>query len=539
MSTGNGNGGTAHENAAANDTGTRRPNIVLIMADQLRADHVGFGGNRVVRTPNLDAIAETGMRFDRAHVANPICMPNRASLLTSRMPSAHGTRFNGISLDPDSGTFVRNLRESGYRTMLVGKAHFQNIGNNPAFASKFTSEDPKIPGIDRNREQGWDRWENIERHHEEWVEIPPDFYGFDHVELAIDHADYAGGHYEHWLRDRGFDPENRGVAHSKQSYPGWNQVYQPDMPEEYYPTAWVAERSVNMINEAVAEDEPFFIQCSFPDPHHPFSPPGRFYDMYDPDDIPLPPTFHDPHEHSWKRTRNLISHRGEQRGGPMATFAPTEEQFREAAAREYGAISFIDEAVGTITRSLHQAGVAEETIIVVTSDHGDMFGDHGLLLKMGMHYEGCVRVPLVFSGPGIPSGSSSSLVSSLDLAPTILDLAGVEPFQGMQGASLSKMFDDPAASVRETVYIEEDQMFDAFRVGRPTQMRTAITDGARITILHGSDDGELYDHREDPYEMHNRWHDPAYGELKTRMLLCLAQAQLDHTDRTLRPTAMA
>ncbi|WP_182348939.1 sulfatase [Tomitella gaofuii] len=530
MSTGNTNAGSE---------GARRPNIVLIMADQLRADHLGFGGNAVVRTPHLDAIAARGARFDRAHVANPVCMPNRASLLTSRVPSAHGTRFNGIPLDPDANTFVRALRGDGYRTMLVGKAHFQNIGNNREFAARITADDPVSPGVDRRREPGWDRWEDIDLHREQWVDIPPDFYGFDRVELAIDHADYAGGHYEHWLRERGFDPARRGVEHAKQAYAGWDQVYQPDMPEDCYPTAWVGSRSAEMISEAAADDAPFFIQCSFPDPHHPFSPPGRYYDMYDPADIPLPATFHDTHEHSWKRLRNLVAHRGEQRGSVMAPFAPTAEQFREAAAREYGAISFIDEAVGVIVRSLEDAGVLENTVIVVTSDHGDMFGDHGLMLKLGMHYEGCVRVPMVFAGPGIAAGASGSLVSSLDLGPTVLELAGTPLFQGMQGTPLTTLFADPRATVRDAVYIEEDQMFDVFRVGRPMQMRTAISDDARITVLHGSDDGELYDHAEDPDEMHNRWHDPGYAGLKTRMLQTLMQAQLDHTDATLRPTAMA
>ncbi|EGD54181.1 sulfatase family protein [Gordonia neofelifaecis] len=517
----------------------RRPNVVLIMADQLRADHVGFGGNTVVRTPNLDRIAERGARFDRAYVANPICMPNRASLLTSRVPSAHGTRFNGIPVDPDANTFVRQLRAGGYRTMLVGKAHFQNLGNRPDFAAQLTAGDLPTPGIDRRREPGWDRWEDVDLHSRELVEMPADYYGFDRVELALDHADYAGGHYEHWLRARGFDPANRGVEHAKQVYAGWDQVYQPEMPEDCYPTAWVGERSAAMIAEAAADDAPFFIQCSFPDPHHPFSPPGRFYDMYDPDDIPLPDTFDDPHTDSWQRIRDMVAHRGEQRGSSMSAFAPSAEQFREAAAREYGAITFIDEAVGAIVEALESAGVLDDTVVVVTSDHGDMFGDHGLMLKMGLHYDGCVRVPLVFSGPGVAPSASRSLVSSLDVGPTILDLADVEQFQGMQGIGLTGLFDDSDRRVRSAVYIEEDQMFDAFRVGRPTQMRTAITADARITVLHGSDDGELYDLAQDPDEMHNRWHDPAFAELKARMLMTLMQAQMEHTDTTLRPTAMA
>ncbi|MCD2262876.1 sulfatase-like hydrolase/transferase [Dietzia aurantiaca] len=517
----------------------RRPNFVLIMADQLRADHLGFGGNAVVKTPNLDTLAARGTEFTRTYVANPICMPNRASLLTSRVPSAHGTRFNGISLDQDANTFVRALRAAGYRTSLVGKAHLQNYGNAPEFARAITANGPSSPGVEPRRAPGWDRWENQELHSEGLVDMPEDYYGFDHVELAIDHADYSGGHYEHWLRAQGFDPAKRTVEHAAQRYDGWDQVYQPAMPEELYPTSWVGTRSVEAITTAAESGEPFFLQCSFPDPHHPFAPPGRFYDMYDPAEIPLPETFYDSHEGSSKRIRNMINHRGEQRGGEMAPFAPSEEQFRQAAAKEYGAISFIDEMVGKVVQSLSEAGVLDNTVIIVTSDHGDMFGDHGLLLKMGLHYEGCVRVPLTFTGPGVGASSSNGLTSSLDIGPTILDLAGVPGYTGIQGHSLVPALTDPGHRVRDALYIEEDQMFDAFRLGIPTQLRTAITDDARVTVLHGSDDGELFDLRNDRNEMHNLWNDPEYADLKSRMLFRLLQAQLDHTDTVLRPTAMA
>lgn len=509
------------------------------MADQLRADHLGFAGNEVVRTPHIDALAARGVRYTRAHVANPICMPNRASLLTSRVPSAHGTRYNGISLDPDANTFVRVLRGAGYRTILVGKSHVQNFGNAPEFARAMTADDPPLPGIDRRREPGWDRFEDAELHRGEEVVMPPDFYGFDQVELAIDHADYPGGHYEHWLRAQGYDPAERGVAHAAQRYDGWDQVYQPAMPEHLYPTAWVGRRSAEMIGEAARDGAPFFLQCSFPDPHHPFAPPGRYYEMYDPDSIPLPATFYDPHEGSSKRLRHIVANRGEQRGGEMAPFSPSEEQFRQAAAKEYGAITFIDEAVGQVVAALEEAGVADNTIVIVTSDHGDMFGDHGLMLKMGLHYAGCVRVPLTVTGPGIDAAERDTLVSSLDIGPTVLDLTGLDGYRGMQGTTLTPTFTDPGHAVRETVYIEEDQMFDAFRLGQETRMRTAITADARLTVLHGSDDGELFDLREDPDELYNRWHDPDYAALKSEMLTRLLQAQLDHVDTVLAPTAMA
>lgn len=515
-----------------------RPNIVLIMADQLRADHVGFGGNEVVRTPNLDSVAAQGTRFDRAYVANPICMPNRASILTSRVPSSHGTRYNGIALDPDARTFVGALRGAGYRTMLVGKAHFQNIGHQPEIAAQARSGSSAEDCVERVRADGWDRWEDLALHRRGRVDMPADYYGFDQVEVAIDHADYCGGHYEHWLREQGFDPAVRGVAHAGETSGQWDQVYRPAMPAAVYPTAWVGRRSAEVIRAAARGGEPFFLQCSFPDPHHPFAPPGEYYDMYSPDEVPLPATFDDPHRRSMPHVRSKAKHRGSQRG-PMSPFAPTEKQYREAAAKEYGAITFIDDAVGTVLAALDESGVRENTIVVVTSDHGDMFGDHGLMLKAGLHYEGCVRVPLVISAPGRAAGAATALVSSLDIGPTLLDLVGVEGYAGVHGTSLVGVMADTSATVRDGVYIEEDQMFELLPGCGPLQMRTLVTDEGRITVYRGSPDGELFLFADDPGELVNRWHDPTCVDARSRLLAALVDAQMTHTDRSRRATAMA
>ncbi|WP_430335413.1 sulfatase family protein [Rhodococcus sp. ACT016] len=524
-------------NVADNDPGM--PNIVLIIADQLRADHVGFGGNEVVRTGNMDSVAARGTRFDRAYVANPICMPNRASMLTSRVPSSHGTRYNGIALDPDANTFVRSLRSSGYRTMLVGKAHFQNIGHQPELAARARAGTPEQDAVEREWRPDWDRWEDLALHRQGWVDVPEDYYGFDHVEFAIDHSDYCGGHYEHWLREQGFDPDRRGGDHATEMSGEWDQIYRPAMPADVYPTAWVGRRSAELIRSAADSGQPFFLQCSFPDPHHPFTPPGEYYDLYSPADVRLPATFDDPHEASMPHIRSKVKHKGSQRG-PMSPFAPTEKQYREAAAKEYGAITFIDDAVGTVLDALTQAGVRDNTIVVITSDHGDMFGDHGLMLKAGLHYEGCVRVPLVISAPdGAAPGVSDALASSLDIGPTLLELAGVEGYAGIHGRSLTGVMEDTGTAVRDRIYIEEDQMFELLPGCGPLQMRTLVDDDGRITVYRGTDDGELFLYADDPGELLNRWHDPEYAEVKSRYLARLVDAQLEHTDMSRRPTAMA
>ncbi len=177
-----------------------RPNVLFVITDQQRADHVGFAGNSVVRTPHLDALAGRGTVFDRCHVANPICTPNRASLLTGRVPSAHGAIFNDRSLPWSANTFVRRLRECGYQTGLIGKAHFQHG------ISRDTVQQSQLPpALSDPYPEGWDRWEDPDRYLEAPLEIPPDFYGFDHTELVLDHGGVASGHQLHWALAKGGD----------------------------------------------------------------------------------------------------------------------------------------------------------------------------------------------------------------------------------------------------------------------------------------------------------------------------------------------
>jgi arylsulfatase A-like enzyme len=300
----------------------------------------------------------------------------------------------------------------------------------------------------------------------------------------------------------------------------------------------VAQRAAEYIERTAGSDEPFFLHCSWPDPHHPFTPPGRYFDMYDPDRIPLPASWHDDHADSPPHYRRMLSFRGSQRF-LMNPFSPTEEQYREAASKEYGLIAMIDDGVGEILAALERTGKAANTIVIFTSDHGDMFGDHSVMLKAGMHYEGCTRVPLLIASPGRPAAACHSLVSSLDLAQTILELAGTPEYHGMQGTSLVPLLDDPTAQVRECVLVEEDEMFDMAGVGQPLRMRTLITEQARLSITQGSDHGELFDLERDPLELANLYAKPEGKALRADMSERLSQQLMTYADESPRPTAMA
>lgn len=501
-----------HQTDRRDDTGrpARRPNILWIIADQLRADHLGFGGNPIVRTPHLDRLAARGTVFDNAWVANPICMPNRCSMLTGRMPSAHGVIFNDRSLAPGSNTVARVLDEAGYRTALIGKSHLQH-----GLSRNVVRDQQAAPTQTTPWPAGWDTLEDPERYLNGVPEID-DFYGFRHVSFAIGHGDAVAGHHYAWAVARGADPaqlrrEWGPGADALARYAGWWQVYQPTLPEAFHSTTFVTEQSIDWLG-AIAnsrrggDDAPFFLQCSFPDPHHPFTPPGRWWHAYRPADMPVPSTFDDPLTHApahVRRIRAIAPSRN-----PVQMFGATRELVQHAMAAEFGLIEMMDAGIGRVLTALRQLGLEEDTIVVFTSDHGDMFGDHGLMLKATLHYQGCLRVPLVFARPGGPPARTNALASSLDLAQTFIELAGAQPFADMQGVSLAPVLADPAARVRDHVYVEEDMPLALHGSFLPLRSRTLMTERYRLS-RYATGDVELYDRANDPDELHNRALDPA------------------------------
>jgi len=281
-------------------TKSKPPNFLFIITDQHRADHLGCYGNSVVHTPNIDAIAEKGFRWDRFYVANPICMPNRASIMTGRLSSLHGARHNGIALSKDQTTFVELLRDAGYSTGLIGKSHLQSFTGLPATNTFKPDPGKSMPerslrdAFKNNRHSPDYDMEDIRRWKTPLADrIDDHFYGFNHVEIAADHADQASGDYLLWARQQqaNFDQLvglDNAIRDNRINSP---QAWRTSVPEELYSTSWIADRSENWLSAQATSNDPFFLQMSFPDPHHPFTPPGKYWDMYDPDDIELPASF--------------------------------------------------------------------------------------------------------------------------------------------------------------------------------------------------------------------------------------------------------
>ena len=460
-------------------------NVLFFITDQQRADHVGFTGNEILRTPNLDAIAERGMVFDEGWVANPICMPNRSSIMTGRLPSAHGCIFNDRSLDWNANPFVRRFRAAGYRTGLVGKSHLQHGPSRNSVAQVRSSGMLATP----HHLQGWDQLENFENYLDGNEPDIEDFYGFDHVEFALEHGSSVLGHHLNWALNRGGRIEDL-VVPMTEAAPGldrserWWQIYRAPYEPEFHSTTFVAERTIAFIEEAVGQEKPFLAWASFPDPHHPMTPPGAWFDRHNPDDMPVPDSIDDPSDympHHLKEAHRR--HPRDQRfwvqpcgvGGDHAVV-------REAISATYGMIEMIDDAIGRVVSTLDRLGQIEDTIIVFTSDHGDMMGEHGLMLKGYMPFRGTQQIPLLISAPKCLPGRTDSLASSMDLGPTLMDLCGIDAYDGIQGVSLAPILDDPSASVRDHVLIEEDfPDFLASVTSTPSKTRTLVTRDTRYT----------------------------------------------------------
>ncbi len=534
---------------------SKQPNFLLFITDQQRSDHLACAGNRIVRTPHINSIARRGVRFTRFTVASPVCQPNRATLMTGRLPSLHGVRHNGLALSLRATTFVELMRVAGWRTALVGKSHIQNmVGPPPAFRREWGKDGKAAPPPelreamrDDDDPAGYEqefpsRWEDPSHD----MRLP--FYGFEHVELCDGHGDQCHGEYLRWASARHPDPrklmgpENQ-LAGNKMTVP---QAWRTAVPIELYPTTFIAERT-NAILDAWAKSDrskPFMIQCSFNDPHHPFTPPGKYWDMYDPKDMPLPSGYDLGNAKPTPQVARLHAERdnGTRFAKAQAAFAVTEQETKEALALTYGMITMVDDAIGTVLAKLADLGLDGDTIVAFTSDHGDLMGDHQLMLKGSFANHGLVQVPFIWADPalkGRAGTTSDALCGTLDLAATYLDRSGLEPFNGIQGKSLVPAIEGRDAKGHDGVIVE----YGAQRpfMGKPgiMTMRSLVTERWRLTMYRGEEWGELYDLANDPDEKVNLWDDPGHHAVRGEMAERLARAMMDQSESSPLPSATA
>ena len=514
-------------------TSPTRPNFLFIMTDQLRSDWISCAGHPVVKTPNIDALAAKGTRFANFQATSPVCMPNRASFMTGRYPSTHGLRYNGCLLPLDTNCFTDVLAAAGYRTASIGKSHLQPFTVDAPLrdedrTERLIAEARGAPAGNYSQEQPG----SYEGDEPFAFDLP--YFGFQHVDMVTGHGDKCGGHFQQWFRKT--CPDWQAMQDPAKELPHnytCPQAYRTPVPEEFYPTRYVGMQAADWIRAQQDGDAPFFAYVSFPDPHHPFNPPGKYWDMYDPDDfeVELP---YEAHRNPTPPMRWMDDQWQQGNSARTKTTARRlgEQQLREAMALTAGMITMIDDEVGRLIEVLKDTGQYDNTVICFNSDHGDYLGDFSLLLKGAMPFRSVTDVPMIWSDPASREGRvTEALASTIDLSATILDRVGLAPYNGMQGQSFMPVIKG-ADTHHEAVMCEFNDLGARLGFERPARVRGIRTANWRFTLYQGEAWGELYDLAADPRETNNLWDSPDHAGIKAELTLQLAHMLAGQMDES-------
>jgi arylsulfatase A-like enzyme len=496
-------------------------NVLLITTDQQRADTLGAAGNPLGATPRLDALAAQGTRYTAARTQNPLCQPARASILTGTYPSTHGVTCNGVDLPPDAEarSLATLLGSAGYRTALFGKAHF---------ATTF-------PFLPTGKLESLDGSAHVDP---EWR---GPYFGFEHAELVLFGHNLRiaelmgrwnwiygppplGLHYARYLFRDGYES---GVTKLHLMQPeaadaAWDrtQTWRNALPEEEHVTTWIADRACDWLSSV---DTPFFGWVSFTDPHHPMDPPAPWSDRYSPEDaLEVLPAVHADEFATKPPLHEALAHGV--RDAALEWANPgganyTREELARMTAGYYGMVAQLDHAIGRVLDALTARGLADDTLVIVTSDHGEFLGEHQMIFKGPFGYDSLLRVPLVLRGPGIAAGAViDDPVGTIDLAPTILRAGGHRAPEWMEGRPID-------GASREHVLTEND-----FNILASIPMRTLTTRQYKLHHYLAAPFGELYDLVDDPGEIVNRYDDPAYASTRAD-LHALLEEVMNHDVR--------
>lgn len=451
-----------------------RPNILFLMTDQMQGRVLDPG--HVCQTPNFDRLAKRGMRFPRAYTPNAVCSPARASLMTGLLPSTHGVLEVTHCVDDDQCVlrteyphWAQSLEAVGYNTGYFGKWHVERSNDLTQFgwqvdggqASSLYAEKQGKLGGDDRGSFSLERTNNLPE-------------GYDHTLL------YA-------VTDK--PPEERGVGIAT------------DLGLDFL--------------KGQSEDKPWSCFVSVLEPHDPFVAGQAAFDLYDVDAIPLQPNVEN----------DLIGQPNLYRKAGITWLDMDEREKKEAAACYYASITEIDQQFGRLIDHLEETGQFDNTIVILTSDHGELLGSHGLYTKNFGPFEEVYQIPMTITGPGIPEGVvSDARVGLHDLAPTILELLGEETIGGTDSTSFAETLGD-ASGAQGTF----NRGFAEYSGGRYRITQRVIWDGPWKLAWNGFDFDELYNLDDDPYEMRNLIDDHSYEEV-VQSLMHYAWTRVRDTD---------
>nr|WP_239579070.1 sulfatase-like hydrolase/transferase [Microlunatus panaciterrae] len=462
----------------------------MLCTDQQRFSALGAAGNPEIQTPNLDRLAAQGALFENCYVQSPVCAPSRASLMTGRYLHNHGLWANGVALRETEQVVAEPLTAAGYDCGLVGKYHLA------ACADGRTEQPPPGMRVFRWAHDPYPR--SSENAYHRYLQVAhPEIYG----QLSNGTADFD-----------------------------WDSV-----PTQAHYSRWIGDETRRYLTSGRADNQPFFFIANFFDPHHGFGAPAEYLARYHPDSLSVPigsaaelETKPDIYTEASKE-----SYAGHARGFTDYTAA----ELQQVKAAYYAMVSLVDDEVGGILATLEAEGLADDTLVIFTSDHGEMLGDHQLMLKGPMMYDCAVRVPLILRWPGrIQAGRRvDDLVQWIDLTSTFLDLAGAD-LPGAQGQSLLPLATGSGPAVRDWALCEYRNSGHPYD---PPVHTTMLRRGAsKIVVHHGAPSssrarqGELYDLAADPDELVNHWDDPAYAGERQQMTELLLDVLVATEDRS-------
>ncbi|WP_446743107.1 sulfatase family protein [Silvibacterium acidisoli] len=466
---------------ARDSRGEPMPNILWICTDQQRFDTIQGLSNSLIHTPNLKRLTDESVTFTNTFCQTPICSPSRGSFLSGRYPHVTGLRANGQRIRESERLVTRILADNGYTCGLSGKLHLS-----PCYGGRVEDRiDDGYQVFEWSHDIG-DSWPL----HNQW---------------------YV------WL-------DRQGVKIPKApAGPVWGMPIDP----KYTQTAWCADVACNFMRQQ-REFNPWLMSVNIFQPHHPFYPTEQYLEHYDPSKMPDPAYREGELDH--KNVFQQEDHQSAYGGHDLSFTKTSAEQHRQITAAYYAMIEQVDAEVGRMLQVLEESGQADNTIVIFMSDHGEMLGDHGIYLKGPYFYDCLTRVPLIIRWPGrFKAGIKvDALVELVDLAPTLLEAAGIPPEAGMQGRSLIPLLNGSTKEHRDSVYME---FLDANSTYPIPPMLTGIrTDRWKLSLVDKPRSGELYDLQNDPGEFTNLWDDPHHRDTQQMLLQQLVARMIETTD---------
>ncbi len=439
---------------------SQRPNILWICTDQQRYDTINALGNKHIRTPNIDKLVETGTAFTHAYCQSPICTPSRASFLTGMYPSTIHACINGSDHWDEAAPLVtKTLADIGYDCGLSGKFHL----------SSAMAHEPEL----RPKDDGYRRF---------WYSHAP------HQGIG------KGNQYTDWLTSIGQDFNKLKKKHGY-------------IPAKWHQTTWCADKTIEFMKEK--RTGPWLFSVNIYDPPGPSNQPQGSFHGCDIEACPEP-LFRETDLAAQKQLADI--------NFQSKVRQPKYPDAKLTLAKYWAQIELIDDNVGRIMEALEESGQRDNTVVIFTSDHGEMAGDHGLNKKGCRFYEGLVRVPLIFSWPGRFKADlqSEALVELTDIVPTLLEINGLNIPETVQGRSLLAILEGRAEpdKHRDFARCEYYKVLEGIE-SYATMLRTRRY---KIVNYHGHDLGELFDMEKDPAEFNNLWDDPAYADIRFELM---------------------